>query len=170
MRVAGVNDALAIARVNVRAWQRAYVGHMPQEYLDALDPVTAAERWRRSLSLLAENAHVFVVEEASVVGFASCRPSRDDDGAGTGEVTTIYVLPEHWGTGLGPALMSAVLEALTADGFPAATLWVLEGNERARRFYERGGWRPDGASRVDERFGFPIAEVRYRRELSEPSR
>ena len=44
--------------------------------------------------------------------------------------------------------MSAALVALRAAGFTTAMLWVLGTNARARRFYERRGWRPDGTSKV----------------------
>jgi hypothetical protein len=43
-----------------------------------------------------------------------------------------------------------------------STLWVLEGNAQARRFYERRGWSPDGAAR--EAFG--VLELRYRRAIA----
>jgi hypothetical protein len=43
-----------------------------------------------------------------------------------------------------------------------ATLWVLDENVRARSFYERGGWRLDGATKDDDRGSFVLKEVRYR--------
>jgi RimJ/RimL family protein N-acetyltransferase len=61
--------------------------------------------------------------------------------------------------------MAAALGALRASGFATASLWVLEDNPRARRFYEREGWRHDGAKREEEFLGVPISEVRYRIEL-----
>ncbi len=59
--------------------------------------------------------------------------------------------------------MSAALDTLTGFGFDEATLWVLDRNDRARQFYEAGGWHADGATKVEDGPGFPIAEVRYRR-------
>jgi RimJ/RimL family protein N-acetyltransferase len=43
-----------------------------------------------------------------------------------------------------------------------ATLWVLEDNPRARRFYEREGWSPDGEAKSDAFLGVRVNEVRYR--------
>ena len=43
---------------------------------------------------------------------------------------------------------------------------MLAGNVRARRFYEAGGWRPDGTERRDRVFGVPVDEVRYRKTLA----
>lgn len=42
---------------------------------------------------------------------------------------------------------------------------MLDANERARRFYERQGWRPDGAEKTEEHSGATLHEVRYRIEL-----
>ena len=58
--------------------------------------------------------------------------------------------------------MQAALDSLRQAGFVEATLWVLDGNERARRFYEVGGWEFDGATKDDQREGFTLSEVRYR--------
>ena len=72
----------------------------------------------------------------------------------------IYAHPEHWSTGLGRALLPAAVAAL---GGPPAVLWVLEANDRARRFYERAGWRPDGARKqADMLGGVQLPEIRYR--------
>jgi len=44
-------------------------------------------------------------------------------------------------------------------------LWVLEDNERARRFYDRGGWTADGETRVESIGGEPVKQLRYGRPL-----
>ena len=54
---------------------------------------------------------------------------------------------------------------LEASSYVEAVLWVVAGNGRARRFYEREGWRPDGADVTDDARGFPVTELRYRRDL-----
>jgi GNAT superfamily N-acetyltransferase len=93
-------------------------------------------------------------------------PSRDGDApAGTGEISSIYAAPERWGTGLGRALMAEAEAQLRRLGFTTATLWVLRDNQRARRFYERAGWLPDGTEKADQVGGAPVVEVRYRSAL-----
>ena len=102
---------------------------------------------------------MFVAEQAgSVNGFVSVGPSREVEGEG--ELYAIYVHPDAWGSGAGPALMGEARQWL-ADRFPAAILWVLEDNPRARRFYEREGWTAD-MDRTDVVRGVEVAEVRYR--------
>ncbi len=84
---------------------------------------------RRYARLLDDpDASVFV---ADGVGYAAARP---------GHVEALYVVPEAWGTGAAGELYARVA---AVAGRPA-TLWVLEANERGRRFWERRGWRPTG--------------------------
>jgi RimJ/RimL family protein N-acetyltransferase len=62
--------------------------------------------------------------------------------------------------------MTAALGLPTELGYLQVTLWVLDGNARARRFYEAAGFHPDGAVEEDDRSGFALREVRYRKELA----
>ncbi|MGH7920337.1 MAG: GNAT family N-acetyltransferase [Candidatus Dormibacteraceae bacterium] len=169
IREATLGDAGAVALVHVRSWQAAYAGHLPQDYLDNLsveqrrrswEQILSATDWPRTGTLVAE---VEGKVERSIAGFVSIFPTRDGDRdpATTGEVGAIYVLAEAWGKGIGRALMRSALDRLTEAGFSAATLWVLDSNDRARRFYEAGPWRLEGATKRDDRPGFAIDEVRY---------
>lgn len=101
-----------------------------------------------------------------VVGFALVRSAVDDDEPGLGEVVLLYLEQEAWGTGAGPALFDECVDTLIELGYANAVLWVATDNARGRRFYEREGWSPDGASRVDVLEGAEIDEVRYRRSLT----
>ena len=62
----------------------------------------------------------------------------------------LYVVPERWGTGLADTLHDRALDEVRGLRSRACRLWVLEDNARARRFYERRGWRENGESRVVE--------------------
>jgi GNAT superfamily N-acetyltransferase len=168
VRRAEVEDAAAIARVHVGSWQVAYRGLIPQDYLDRLDPRQRREGWARGLAASQWPRSGTLVAEGDdgIVGFIHIGPSRDDDADPTvGEVAAIYALPAVWGAGVGRGLMDAALAGLGQAGYAQATLWVLETNARARRFYAAAGWRPDGAVKVDATRGFPLSEVRYRRPL-----
>jgi GNAT superfamily N-acetyltransferase len=81
-----------------------------------------------------------------------------------GELYALYVASAWWSTGTGRALMGHVLTALRADGYPRAVLWVLADNARARRFYERAGFTPDGGTNVITGLG-GVLELRYARDL-----
>lgn len=167
IRRAEAADALGVATVHVRSWQAAYLGLLPDPYLDQLDVEQRRVGWARSIeeaewprtgTLVATEAN------ANVVGFAHVGPARDDDLdlSVIGEVAAIYVVPGAWGSGVGRRLMAAALNVLRDAAFDAAILWVLEGNERARRFYEIGGWQVDGATKDVVIADMSLAEVRYR--------
>jgi GNAT superfamily N-acetyltransferase len=167
VRPADAADAADIATVHVASWQGAYRGLLPDGYLDGLDVARWAAGWERIFAQPAPGSIALVAEaEGRVVGFAHVMPSRDADAApGTGEVSSIYALPHRWGTGVGRALLTAAETALRDGGCQAATLWVLRDNDRARRFYDRASWAPDGTEKTDEVAGVPVVEVRYRRAL-----
>jgi ribosomal protein S18 acetylase RimI-like enzyme len=171
IRPATAADAAGIAAVHVRTWQAAYRGLLPQPFLDGLDVEERRQSWLRRLSEPDDTVlAILVAQDASgVLGFASLTAcltaSRDDDGAGTGELTAIYVLPRVWGTGVGRALLDAALRALAATGISEVTLWVLDGNDRARRFYEAAGWTTDGTTKTEMIGQTPVRVIRYRHHL-----
>jgi GNAT superfamily N-acetyltransferase len=79
----------------------------------------------------------------------------DDEPVGAACVTRgwldgLYVVPERWGAGLAHEFYAKALELVRDLGSPFCKLWVLEDNIRARRFYERRGWRENGETRVVE--------------------
>lgn len=88
--------------------------------------------------------------------------SRDSDvPPDTGEIGAIYLRREATGQGIGRALFAHAVQDLRRRGYRRATLWVLDTNTRARRFYEAAGWVPDGATKIEERPGALLREVRY---------
>jgi RimJ/RimL family protein N-acetyltransferase len=163
VRRATLDDAAAIADVHVRTWQAAYEHVFGVERLSGVTAEQRLPMWRQILQSGEQTAFVVESDDGSVVGWCSVGPSRDDDA--DGELWGIYVLSDAWGSGAATALMSAGVEALRESGCRAVILWVLEDNPRARRFYEREGWVPDGERKQDEFLGVAVTEVRYRRSL-----
>jgi GNAT superfamily N-acetyltransferase len=60
----------------------------------------------------------------------------------------LFVREAAWGTGVAAELHRAALDTLRSHGAESASLWCLAENARARRFYERRGWRLNGNERV----------------------
>ncbi len=164
VRRAVPDDADAIARIHVETWRAAYAGLLPDHVLASLDVEARRQTWRGWLARDARPGAATLVAEsdATVVGFASTGPARDEEA--TGELYAIYVEPDHWGTGAGRLLLEHAEAALREDGYGAALLWVLEGNERAERFYRAAGWVEDGR-KLDLLMGAEVAERRYRKAL-----
>lgn len=167
VRRATAADAEAVARVQERSWQQAYRHVFPVEELDR-GGFIQPERWRQRLREPPRGWTTLVGERGGdVAGFVCVGASRDERACG--EVYAIYIEPEAWGTGLGAALLARGEEEL-AGRHRQATLWVLDDNPRARRFYERSGWAPDGARKREVWWGVEAAEVRYRKRLAAPLR
>jgi len=147
-------DARAIAEIHVRSWQAAYRGQLTDSYLDGLSVDNRLEQHRRSLEEPPAEWRTWIAREGdAVAGFVVTGPSQDADATErTGEVYAIYLEPDRVGTGAGRELFEYAVEDLRERRFDAVTLWVLETNERARRFYEVAGWTHDGtvtSERVD---------------------
>jgi ribosomal protein S18 acetylase RimI-like enzyme len=162
------DDAPAVGRLHVRAWQAAYRGIMPDDFLDGLRADDREAMWRRIASEPPARSFLFVVErDAEVVGFASVGPANPPtDGDGIGELYAINVDPDAWGSGAGAALLVEATDGLRRLGFEAAVLWVLPANQRARRFYERNGWSATGEEKIETlRAGVTVRELLYRRPL-----
>ena len=160
VRRAILQDAAAIAAVNVASWRAAYRGLMPDAYLDGLDVEEKRANWARTLGReTVTRTRTFVAEcDSKVIGYATVGP---DGESGSGLLYMMYVAPEHWRSGAGRVLMDASRGTLTRDGYRMAVLWVLERNERARRFYEADGWTADALTQTDDYGGTRLVALRY---------
>lgn len=164
IRIAHASDAAAIAAVHVRSWQAAYRGLIPAAFLDGLDITERTAVWRDRLSASVAPTVLLATSDTGAAQAFSCFrawPGEELDRAVTAELSALYAVPEAWGRGVGRALLGATVAAMGAAGFREAGLWVLEGNVRARAFYEAAGWRPDGAAVVEETGGLALRELRY---------
>ncbi|MBG6084878.1 GNAT family N-acetyltransferase [Zhihengliuella flava] len=141
IRQAGPEDIRATLQMKLDAWRETYSDQRPESFFAA----EAARReelvawWTNGLEAGAE-FWIAVDPEGEVVGCAGGAPVTDDD-ADTGarlELQMLYVRAFAYGTGLGERLMATVL------GDDSAVAWVLEGNGRATRFYEKHGFVADG--------------------------
>jgi ribosomal protein S18 acetylase RimI-like enzyme len=130
LRAAAPDDIETIARIWHRGWSDGHVGHVP----DALLPHRHLEDFRRRVPPRIPETTVATIAGA-IVGFVTVRED---------EVEQVYVAAEVRGTGVADALLRHVEERVGAR-FDVAWLSVVEGNARARRFYERNGWRDVGA-------------------------
>jgi GNAT superfamily N-acetyltransferase len=169
VRPAVPGDAAAMADLHVRAWRTAYRGTVPDAILDGLSITARVDFWSSAITRASDPdalPRIWVLEEdGAVVGLATTRPCPDPDvPPGTGELHSIYLAPEVWSRGLGVPLMAAALDDLRSRGYGPLVLWVIEGNERGRRFYEREGWRSDGGRQPIDFGGVLVDEIRYRRD------
>ena len=163
IRRAVPGDALAIAEAEVASWRAAYADLMPAAYLAALSEHDRAETWRADLEKHGERGRkrTWLAEDGgSVLGF-SLAGLQTGAPAGLGLLYFLYFRPEAWGEGLAAPFMERVIDDLRDQGVTMAQLWVLAENQRARRFYERLGWRPDGERSSEDYGGVSLEALRY---------
>lgn len=132
IRAARPQDATRIAAIWEQAWHDGHDGHVPDELVAERTPETFLPRARERV----ERSWVGELDGA-VAGFVT---THDD------EVEQVFVAPEARGSGLAVALLQRAERAIRDAGHPRAWLSVVAGNERARRFYARQGWRDAGPS------------------------
>ncbi|OEU91698.1 hypothetical protein DB35_08775 [Streptomyces abyssalis] len=149
-------DIDAVAELRVRAWQSAYADLLPRTFLDAMSVAEDAARRREMFAARSPDDVVvnLVTEDGdgTVTGWAALGPDRPGGAhtnagprtADVAELYAIYVRPGLLGTGIGRALTTACLERAAQLGFTRVVLWTIEGNARARRFYELAGFTTDG--------------------------
>lgn len=101
--------------------------------------------------------------DGAAIGWVSFGPGRDADAGGRGEIYALYVSPAYWGAGVGRRLMREAEAALS--GFPAITLWLLEQNRRALRFYAAAGFESDGSGQQITLGGVGLREIRLAKNL-----
>ena len=128
------------AHVHWASWHAAYTGLIDQAYLDKLTPQKCEEiayRWPDNILIAKDGERVL-----GFLGYGN----GGEDAPDTGVIFALYVLPEFWGTGVGQRLFDAGLTYLSA--YPKIVLWVLKGNARAIRFYEKNGFCADGEEKA----------------------
>jgi len=165
VRRAEPGEEMAVAEVHVRAWLAAYRGLIDDDYLDNLRAEDRAAKHSFGAADASAPETLLAVEGDDVLGFVAFGPSRDTDTRDAGEIFALYIDPPCWNSGVGRLLMREARKHLRRRGFGEGTLWVLEGNEQAERFYRAEGWQPDGAEREEDPYGPIVTVRRFRRPL-----
>ena len=166
IRPARPGDGEAIARVHVDSWRAAYRDLLPVVVLDGLSVAQRTRHWDRVLLPGSMDRVVVAERDGEVVGFGHVGPALDADvDPTTGQLATIYLRPEFWGSGVGRRVHEAALAELAGLGYRHVVLWMLSTNVRAARFYRRQGWERDGGIRVQQFGGAVVIDHRLAREL-----
>ncbi|MGZ4531372.1 MAG: N-acetyltransferase family protein [Mycobacteriaceae bacterium] len=149
VRDATVDDAAAMAALQLDVWRTVYVSFLPPQVLEQLDQDSARQSWERAIGASGD-AHLLVATESgAVVGF----------GVAIGaEIATLLVAPRWSRRGHGGRLLGTLSERLASTGASHGEVWVPEGDEAARAFFPAHRWRPDGTVRTSHH-GAPGAAV-----------
>lgn len=145
------------AFVHYAAWRETYAGLMPEAILAAHTLERCRESARRGGS-----SDTFVALDREdgdrVVGFATLShfARKFVSVPEAGEIVALYILREYQGLGLGRQLLEHCLAWLPR---PRVALFVLEGNEKAIRFYEHMGFRLTGHKITDKQENGTLTEI-----------
>ncbi|MEQ7054155.1 GNAT family N-acetyltransferase [Paenibacillaceae sp. P-4] len=136
IRKATINDAEGIAKVHVDSWRTTYKGIIPDDFLSKLSYKKRTDVWIKNI----ENEDNFVVlaenPEGQIVGFADC--GKRETVPNSGDLTSIYILKEYHGRGLGKELLRQLFLHFKFLGYQNIYVDVLEDN-KTRYFYEHYG-------------------------------
>lgn len=146
-----VEDCDELGAVHTTVWREAYTGLMSDEFLAGLSAERSAARWREWAADPETASRTLVASAADgrVVGFISSGQSRDEDAPTEWELYAINLLAAVHGSGLADAMIERSV------GSRPASLWVAEGNFRARAFYARHGFVAEGGRKDHDVSGAP---------------
>jgi len=104
--------------------------------------------WRRWMS---PGVTFILYEPAGARGIVA--GLRDETDPAVVHLMAMWVHPQIRGSGGADELVAAVVAWAESDGAKLVRLKVIQGNDRARHFYERMGFSPTGQEEVRERDG-----------------
>ena len=155
IRKALPEDAYEYALCRISCHQSAYKGIMPDDYLSNLSTEADkfAARFQKDFSTPGTCEFFCVNHSEKMVGFliidtADC------------EIWAIYLTEEFRGMGCGKQILDFAVERLLPVSKGEISLWVLEENHKARRFYEKHGLAFNGVKR-EMHYGKALTALKY---------
>lgn len=155
LRPATADDMDAVAAIWFHGWRDGHLGRVPDALVAARTPESF---WRRAPERVEDT--IVAVVRGEVAGFVMVVGA---------EVEQVYVASAHRGSGVAALLLQEAEKRVRAAGHPQAWLAVAVGNDRARRFYARAGWRDEGRFEHDAIDGdqvIPVPCHRYVKRLT----
>lgn len=158
------SDARPLAEIQVNSYQVAYAGLLPEDYLAGFNLDEQEQDWMGWLAGHPQDLLLVAVHPpAELIGYALARSQADWPGYAS-ELLALHMCPDWQGRGIGRSLVRACAAQLQAQGCTSLMVWVLSGNQRARRFYEKLGGKLLGDRSVsfdDEPGGFKTSESAF---------
>ena len=142
IRLATLDDAKYCADIHAESWLFAYSDIVSKEIIDNYNAKWPFI-WNKMLTNNKDSHYVILVNDV-IIGFLTISIPRDNDLEETYyEIVGLYLSPKYIGLGLGKQSMDWMKKEISSRGYYNISLWVLEENCRARRFYEKAGFKPD---------------------------
>ena len=157
------SDCKAIGELYAAAWKEGYKGLIPQDHLDRITPEKFEVRSHVN-GFLDEGSFV-AVEGERIVAHCHARAADEPKMRGWGEIHTLYTHPACWRRGYGTAVFKRAEQWLSEQGFKDVYLYVLDGNERAERFYKAQGYFPNMDTLCCDLGGVIVTDNRFVKQL-----
>ncbi|GAA1919421.1 GNAT family N-acetyltransferase [Nocardioides hwasunensis] len=132
IRPAVDTDMAGVADLWHVGWHDGHAGRVP----DGLTAARTLGAFRERTPARVADTTVAVSDDGELLGFVMVVGD---------EVEQVFVGRDARGSGVAGMLLAEAERQVAAAGLAVAWLAVVEGNTRARSFYERQGWRDEGA-------------------------
>jgi ribosomal protein S18 acetylase RimI-like enzyme len=149
IRYADVKDSKTLGYIHAESCKVAYKDIYPKSLLEK----TTTEAWKGYFYKVLSKKHqeiVLIFKDNEPAGFMSMRICREKfftKNKKVMQIHRIYLLPSYWHQGLGTELINWGEQELKKRKYNKIILWVYENNKNARKFYEKLGFKFDGAKR-----------------------
>ncbi len=154
----------SMTKTVTESWKSAYTGLIAESDLKSFTDYDYRKSYFEKLFESGEYAYVILCD-GKVEGVCTVVDGIDKDVFGSCTVNQLYISPEYQRIGFGRKLLSHTLREMRREGFKRATLYVLDGNDNAVRFYKKFGFEADGKKTKLSGFENDLFASRYRIEL-----
>ncbi len=144
MRIAKTpEDFLSASTIHAYSWKATYPAFFSKQMLDAI----AEDDWVDLFTKQTQNGNrgvaIFSLNGEDV-GAASFGASYDYPDPTWAKILSFYFLPHVWGQGHTQVFMAQLLAHMQQTGVQHVHLYMVQGNTRAQRFYEKCGFALTG--------------------------
>ena len=164
IRKAQSEDFADIANIHFKSWHDAYLSLLPELYINNKNNLSKKiKMWQELIN--HPDVIIWIAYDANYksVGFIGYFAKNNSY-----EITTLYVLSEYHGRGIGTKLMKTSLQAILGFNINANfCLWVLEDNAPAIHFYKKFGFVCNGEKSEEDYKDTQIVDIKMIRKISD---
>ena len=164
IRKAQSEDFTDIAKIHFKSWHDAYLSLLPELYINNKNNLSEKTKmWQELIN--HPDVIIWIAYDANhkSVGFIGYFAKNNSY-----EITTLYVLSEYHGRGIGTKLMKTSLQAILGFNINANfCLWVLEDNAPAIHFYKKFGFVCNGEKSEEYYKDMQIVDIKMIRKISD---
>lgn len=149
IRKAAPGDASRIAEILIFAKRTAYRSIFQNDVVSfqEMQVLDLALHYRDDPGALHD---IYVFDDGIVKGMMRWQKHRGSDSDRSWELKELYIDPFFQGYGIGHQMILYFLTAAWENHIPDVSLWVLEKNQTAIRFYQSHGFCPNGIKKLEE--------------------